>query len=64
MNALEPVDLPCPWCGEPQYLAIDRAEGAHQFIEDCSVCCQPMLITVRLDPRDGAIESICCDREG
>jgi hypothetical protein len=64
MYALESVDLSCPWCGEPQCLSIDPGEGGHQFTEDCGVCCQPMLITVSLDPRDGTVESIRCEREG
>ena len=41
----------CPHCGEPVDTAVDPGGGEHQsYIEDCSVCCRPMLITAWYDP--------------
>ena len=41
-------DASCPWCGEPVSIFLDPAGGSVQdYVEDCSVCCQPMAVTVR-----------------
>jgi transposase-like protein len=38
----------CPYCGEPNEIALDPAGGAKQdYIEDCQVCCQPWRVRVR-----------------
>jgi len=41
----------CPHCGEPIDSSVDPGGGEQQsYIEDCAVCCRPMLITARFDP--------------
>jgi len=38
----------CPYCGEPVSIFLDPAGGSVQdYVEDCSVCCQPMSVSVR-----------------
>jgi hypothetical protein len=45
------VDVRCPYCGEPVSLFVDEGGGSLQhYVEDCSVCCQPMNITAAIDP--------------
>lgn len=41
----------CPYCGEPAETVLEAGEpcGRQVYIEDCAVCCRPMVITVRLD---------------
>ena len=40
----------CPYCGEPNEIAVDPGSGASQeYIEDCQVCCQPWRVTVSYD---------------
>ena len=40
----------CDGCGEEIVVPIDRAAGSDQeYVEDCPVCCQPQLLTVRLE---------------
>jgi len=44
------VDVDCPYCGEPNTLAIDETGGrAQTYIEDCTVCCRPIEVTARYD---------------
>lgn len=32
----------CPWCGEPNDIAIDPGSGdAQEYVQDCEVCCRP-----------------------
>lgn len=52
MNALETVDLSCPYCGEAVQLLVDCSEGEQQYTEDCQVCCQPMVVSVYLPDDD------------
>jgi hypothetical protein len=36
----------CPYCGEPVDTSPDIGGGEHQqYVEDCSMCCRPLLIT-------------------
>ena len=40
----------CPYCGEPNEVALDPGSGAEQeYVEDCQVCCRPWLMYVRFD---------------
>jgi hypothetical protein len=43
---LEEREISCPHCGEPQPIFIDTSGGSATYIEDCSVCCHPMEITI------------------
>lgn len=37
----------CPYCGEPDTLSVDPEQPSGSvYIEDCTVCCQPMTVTV------------------
>jgi hypothetical protein len=38
----------CPYCGEVGEIALDPGSGeAQAYVEDCQVCCQPWVVTVR-----------------
>lgn len=46
----EIVEASCPYCGEQVEVVIDARGGERQdYIEDCSVCCQPWEVTVEED---------------
>ncbi len=45
----------CPYCGEPIELILDTSVAQQSYIEDCQVCCRPMLITVTVDS-DGDVD--------
>lgn len=48
MNALQFVELACPYCGEITEITVDCTAGAQQLIEDCAVCCRPIVLSVTL----------------
>jgi hypothetical protein len=48
MNPVEYLDTHCPWCAEMISLEIECIEPEQEYIEDCPVCCAPMLVSVRI----------------
>jgi Cysteine-rich CPXCG len=47
---LIPVRFDCPSCGESNETLVDPTGGEKQeFVEDCAVCCNPVVISVRMD---------------
>ena len=58
---LTPVDVHCPYCGEPLELLVDASEDGQRYIEDCQVCCQPIEFKVQVDPA-GTLESLVVGR--
>lgn len=46
---LTPVDIHCPYCGEPLEILVDASEDGQSYIEDCQVCCRPIAIAVSVD---------------
>lgn len=48
----EAVEVDCPECGESNSVDVD---GPGEFIQDCSTCCRPLVVRVRVRP-DGTLE--------
>ncbi len=40
----------CPYCGESISLLIDETLENQEYVEDCEVCCNPMIINVEIRP--------------
>lgn len=41
--------IQCPYCWQMIEVVIDPSEPEQDYIEDCSVCCQPIRLIVTLD---------------
>ncbi len=48
MQLVDSYRTHCPCCGEPIELLVDYSVEAQQYIEDCQVCCRPMLVSVEV----------------
>jgi len=46
---LTEYDIDCPYCGERISVLLDTSVAQQEYIEDCQVCCNPILFEVRLD---------------
>lgn len=46
---LESEDYQCPYCGEWVNALLDLSGGDQQYIEDCSVCCRPIVFALHTD---------------
>ncbi|MEB8432091.1 CPXCG motif-containing cysteine-rich protein [Cocleimonas sp. KMM 6892] len=44
MNGLEAKTIQCPYCWEMFEITIDCSVSSQEYVEDCEVCCQPILI--------------------
>ena len=54
MNWVQDISIPCRQCGEEFSIQIETvAHGKVEIIEDCAVCCRPMLFRVTLE--DGEV---------
>lgn len=42
------IQASCPYCGEPIELLVDDGGQACTYVEDCSVCCQPIEVSVEV----------------
>jgi hypothetical protein len=46
---VESLSASCPYCGESIELLVDASAGSQRYVEDCQVCCRPMVVTVLVD---------------
>ena len=53
MALVETSALQCPFCWETVSVVIDCSLGEQSYVEDCCVCCRPMLLTIRIE-EDGS----------
>ncbi|MDX1552480.1 MAG: CPXCG motif-containing cysteine-rich protein [Marinobacter sp.] len=49
MSALDSVLIQCPYCWETLDLSVDPSVADQEYVEDCQVCCQPIVVHVVLD---------------
>ena len=45
---LHQSDIVCPWCWVTNTVLVDCSAGDSQLVEDCTVCCRPMVLNVRV----------------
>lgn len=53
---IETARVQCPQCWETIELQIDSSAGTTSYSEDCSVCCNPMTVYLRVDEDTGRFE--------
>ncbi len=49
MESLEEQVVYCPYCGEQIEVLLDQQETGHEYIEDCQVCCKPIVFSLAVD---------------
>jgi len=48
-NRLEELAVQCPYCWQTIQVLIDCSVEAQEYIEDCQVCCRPIVFDVLVD---------------
>jgi hypothetical protein len=56
MNGIDTAFVFCPYCGEEIEIVVDGSIEHQQYVEDCSVCCRPIVLTVAAE--DGEVVSV------
>jgi len=45
-----------PYCGEPAEAVLDLSGGDQSYIEDCPVCCRPILFHLQTDGHEWMLD--------
>ena len=56
------AEVSCPYCGEMITLFLDLSIESQTYIEDCSVCCQPMTVSYTVE--EGELASLSAEANG
>lgn len=56
MLHIENAFVQCPYCGEEIEVVVDGSVDRQQYVEDCSVCCRPIVFSVVAE--DGEVTSV------
>lgn len=46
MSDLYEAELQCPYCWEQIELLVDGSVDRQEYVEDCSVCCRPIVVVI------------------
>ena len=60
MELIVDAEIICPHCGEPFPLQVDTSQSDQSLIEDCTVCCRPITVTIQAEP--GAVIAVQTSR--
>jgi len=56
MNLLQDQDATCPHCWETIGLTLDLSVPEQSYVEDCPVCCKPMVVSYTTE--DGELSEL------
>ncbi|RXJ74932.1 hypothetical protein CS022_01750 [Veronia nyctiphanis] len=63
MEELNEQTIGCPYCGELIDVLIDSTDVDQQYIEDCQVCCRPIVFKIYEDMDGGIIVNVFSENE-
>lgn len=63
MESLEEQSVSCPYCGEIIDVLVDYEDAGDEYVEDCQVCCKPIVFNVALDSMGRAFVSVRDENE-
>ena len=63
MNKLYEKSVSCPYCGENIEVLLDPSVQHQNYIEDCQVCCRPIIFDVTVDQSGEALVSVMSESD-
>ncbi|OIQ26450.1 CPXCG motif-containing cysteine-rich protein [uncultured Vibrio sp.] len=63
MNQLFEKSIFCPYCGERIEVIIDTSDIDDKYIEDCQVCCRPIIFLITEGRSDDCQVSVFSEDE-
>jgi len=55
MPEVTETSISCPYCGETISVLVDDSLPQQNYVEDCQVCCRPIVLDVTVD-LDGDVQ--------
>ena len=49
VNEVTAKTISCPYCGEHIDILVDGSLPEQEYVEDCQVCCRPILFSLHQD---------------
>jgi Cysteine-rich CPXCG len=49
MSELSEQPVSCPYCGEDITILVDQSLSDQEYVEDCQVCCRPIVLRVSVE---------------
>lgn len=62
-NQLSEEHIYCPYCGEYLSVLIDTQDIAQQYIEDCQVCCRPIVFLITESINGDINVNVCSEND-
>ena len=62
-NQLNEEHIYCPYCGEHISVLIDTQDIAQQYIEDCQVCCRPIVFLITESINGDINVNVCSEND-
>lgn len=63
MNELVEKSVDCPYCGESIDVLVDVSELGQSYVEDCQVCCRPIVFHISENPDGSAHVEVRAENE-
>ena len=55
--------ISCPYCGEAISVLLDDSLPEQRYVEDCQVCCRPIVMHVSVDADGDVAVQACGENE-
>jgi len=63
MPEISETHISCPYCGESISVLVDDSLPEQNYIEDCQVCCRPIVLDVSVDMDGDVVVSARSENE-
>jgi len=64
MPELHEVQIRCPYCGASSWTLIDDTAEQQHYIEDCQVCCRPVIFVTHCHPGETPLVEVRREDDG
>jgi hypothetical protein len=54
-TGLDSVRVQCPYCWENLMVEVDRSADRQEYVEDCHICCRPIVFQVAVEETKKAV---------
>lgn len=63
MPEISEMHISCPYCGESISILVDDSIPEQSYVEDCQVCCRPIVLNVVVDADGDVVVSARSENE-